>query len=388
MKFSALVALAMVLSVSARPDFRRARRADTELQNGQDAIAENNRFKTLTADSPCTHGDTACVNDKFAGCVDTKWVLQSCAAGLICASLPNSGALGTTLACTTAAERDSRIAATGANAANTGSKTNQNSNTNTGKSNTGSGTAKPSATPNATKGTGNGKTTQASTKFSATGKASAGNDNSDPQKSLTLAPGALQDYSSDGNADASAGQEPSITSTNNFINFCLEFPDKAKTNGQQVIEGSCNQTPMGVIAAQSKMPSAKFQSPANGATVPANTDLTIAVQMRNMELGHFTNPATSFHMAPQQVNAQGLIKGHSHVTVQKLSALGQTEPVDAQDFVFFKGLNDKGTNGVLSVVVPGGLPKGVYRAATINSSSNHQPALVAVAQRGSLDDMV
>ena len=186
---------------------------------------------------------------------------------------------------------------------------------------------------------------------------------------------------------ADAGQEPSQTSTNNFINFCLQFPNKAKTNGQQVLEGSCNQTPMGVIAAKALMPSAKFVNPKNGDTVKANQNFTVQLAISNLETGHFTNPDTTFHMAPQQVNAQGLIKGHSHVTIQQLDSLAQTTPADPTKFVFFKGLNSVAENGVLSVVVAGGLPAGTYRIATINSAANHQPALVAVAQRGALDDM-
>ncbi len=205
---------------------------------------------------------------------------------------------------------------------------------------------------------------------------------------MTIDPSNIFDkFASDGGADAAAGQEPSITSTNNFINFCVQFPGVAKTNGQQVVEGSCNQTPMGLIAAQAKMPSAKFQSPANGATVAANQDITIQVAIKNLETGHFTNPTTTFHMAPQQLNAQGLIKGHSHVVIEQLATLDQKTPTDPTKFVFFKGLNDKAQNGILTTTVPGGLPAGTYRIATINSSSNHQPALVAVAQRGALDDM-
>ncbi|KAI0752146.1 hypothetical protein C8Q74DRAFT_1442269 [Fomes fomentarius] len=223
--------------------------------------------------------------------------------------------------------------------------------------------------------------------------ANAGNGNNaaaggNAQTSLTIDPSNIFDkFASDGGADAAAGQEPSITSTNNFINFCVQFPGVAKTNGQQVIEGSCNQTPMGLIAAQAKMPSAKFQSPANGATVAANQDITIQVAINNLETGHFTNPTTTFHMAPQQLNAQGLIKGHSHVVIEQLTSLDQKTPTDPTKFVFFKGLNDKAQNGILTTTVPGGLPAGTYRIATINSSSNHQPALVAVAQRGALDDM-
>ncbi|KAJ3009572.1 hypothetical protein NUW54_g2739 [Trametes sanguinea] len=57
-------------------------------------------------------------------------------------------------------------------------------------------------------------------------------------------------------------------------------------------------------------------------------------------------------------------------------------------FAFFKGLNDPAKNGILSVEVAGGLPKGTYRLASINTAANHQPALVAIAQHGALDDMV
>ncbi|KAI0696401.1 hypothetical protein C8T65DRAFT_698424 [Cerioporus squamosus] len=218
-----------------------------------------------------------------------------------------------------------------------------------------------------------------------TGTGNAGT--SDAQTSLTIDPSNIFTFTQTGQETPTAGQEASLTSTNNFINFCLQFPDKQKTNGQQITDGSCNQTPMGVIAAQSKMPSAKFQNPVNGGTVAANQNFTIQLAIKNLETGHFTNPATTFHMAPQVVNAQGLIKGHSHVVIEKLTSLDQKEPTDPTAFVFFKGLNDVAQNGILSTVVDGGLPEGTYRIATINSSANHQPALVAVAQRGALDDM-
>lgn len=45
-------------------------------------------------------------------------------------------------------------------------------------------------------------------------------------------------------------------------------------------------------------------------------------------------------------------------------------------------------NGVLTADVTAGLPAGAYRLCSINSSSNHQPVIVAVAQHGSLDDCV
>ena len=203
---------------------------------------------------------------------------------------------------------------------------------------------------------------------------------------MTIDPSNIFDFSLTGQETPTAGQEASITSQNNFINFCLTT-GKTKTNGKQIVEGSCNQTPMGVIAAKALMPSSKFVFPANGGTVAANTNFTVRMAISNLETGHFTNPDTTFHMAPQQVNAQGLIKGHSHITIEQLSSLNQATPTDPTKFVFFKGLNGAAVNGELSVEVAGGLPAGTYRIASINSAANHQPALVAVAQRGALDDM-
>lgn len=42
------------------------------------------------------------------------------------------------------------------------------------------------------------------------------------------------------------------------INFCLTRSDLPLTNGAQVKTGSCNNVPLGVIAAQANMPSSKF----------------------------------------------------------------------------------------------------------------------------------
>ncbi len=186
-----------------------------------------------------------------------------------------------------------------------------------------------------------------------------------------------------------ANQVASLTSTNNFINFCATVPNLQITNGAQIKEGSCNPAPMGVIASISNMPSSKFVFPPNGATVPANTNFTIKMAINNLDTGFFVNAQANYFAAPQVVNAQGNIQGHSHVVVDKIPALDSTTPTDPlNDFVFFKGLNDKAVGGVLSVEVPGGLPVGTYRLASINAAANHQPALVAVAQHGSLDDMV
>ncbi|KAI0666871.1 hypothetical protein C8Q78DRAFT_427541 [Trametes maxima] len=360
MKF-AFVTLSMALAASASPSFIR-RAAFTE-QNGKDAIALNDKFKTLTESSPCQTGEDACIGDKFAQCVNGKFVATACAPGTICAALPLVNSAGTSITCTTAADRDARIAATGATAAATG------------------GNAAAGGT--AAAGTG------AAAGNNAASGAAAGTDNNDPQKSLTLVQSVIATgFANDGQQPPVTGQVASATSSNNFINFCATVPNLPITNGKQVQTGSCNPAPMGVIAATTNMPSSKFQNPKNGDKIAANKDFTIQMKIAHLETGHFTNAQANYFAAPQVVNAQGDIQGHSHVVVEKIDALDSVAVTDPSKFAFFKGLNNPATNGVLSVAVPGGLPAGVYRMASINAAANHQPALVAIAQHGSLDDMV
>ena len=71
-----------------------------------------------------------------------------------------------------------------------------------------------------------------------------------------------------------------------------------------------------------------------------------------------------------------------------MQALDQTTPTDPTRFAFFKGVNGAAQNGIVTADVTNGLPAGVYRLASINAAANHQPVVVAVAQHGSLDDMV
>jgi len=63
-----------------------------------------------------------------------------------------------------------------------------------------------------------------------------------------------------------------------------------------------------------------------------------------------------------------------------------SNPLDAEQFVFFKGINNAEKGGQLSVDVTGGLPTGFYRVCTLASASNHQSVLMPVAQRGAQDD--
>jgi len=117
--------------------------------------------------------------------------------------------------------------------------------------------------------------------------------------------------------------------------------------------------------------------------------------------------------SPQEVNTSGDVIGHSHLVIEALSGFGQTTPTDPKNFVFFKALNDRAVDGVLSTVITGGLSAGYYRISTIHTAANHQPStsnrghvpeqrrvllvLIAalesvvglpVAQRGAMGDMV
>ena len=225
----------------------------------------------------------------------------------------------------------------------------------------------------------------------ATAPANGGNNNAggDPQKSLTLDPRVIATgFANNGQDVPTAGQVASLTSTNNFINFCLTVPNLPITDGKQITTGSCNPAPIGAIPSTDNMPSAKFAFPANFGTIKANTAFTIKMNIQNLETGFFVNAQESYFAAPQQLNARGQIKGHSHVVIEQLESLQQTTPTDPTKFAFFKGLNAGAQGGVLTADVTNGLPAGVYKLSSINTAANHQPAIVAVAQHGSLDDAI
>ncbi|KAI1245790.1 Pathogenicity cluster 5 protein d [Eutypa lata] len=190
----------------------------------------------------------------------------------------------------------------------------------------------------------------------------------------------------DGTAQSDDPDEAaSLTDDANFINFCS---GQTITNGLQNEDGSCNPIPMGQIPSTQNMISGILISPAHNDDVNENEDFDVNVQYTNLDAGTFTNPDNTYYSAPQQINGNGQIIGHTHVTIQDLGgSLTPNTPPDASQFVFFKGINDAGNgNGLLTAAVTGGLPAGNYRVCTMVSSSNHQPVLMPVAQRGAQDD--
>ncbi|THV47229.1 hypothetical protein BGAL_0326g00080 [Botrytis galanthina] len=208
--------------------------------------------------------------------------------------------------------------------------------------------------------------------------------------SLTLAQNAIASGSfSDGLTEIGGNEgfeAASATSRNNFINFCA---GETLTNGLQIVTGSCNGIPMGQIPAKNKMMSSIITFPlAGSATIKSDTTFNITVQMSNITPGSFSNADSTYFSAPQQLDSSGVVIGHTHITVQDMgSSLNPTGTLDPTQFAFFKGINDAGNGqGLLSATVNGGLPAGNYRVCTMASSTNHQPAIMPVAQRGTADD--
>ncbi|KAH6706591.1 hypothetical protein BKA61DRAFT_527012 [Leptodontidium sp. MPI-SDFR-AT-0119] len=189
----------------------------------------------------------------------------------------------------------------------------------------------------------------------------------------------------DGQDVPTAGQAASATDAANFINFCK---GETLTNGLQVKAGSCNGIVMGKIPSTANMITGIITSPKPMEDLTPNQTFTVSVQTKGLAAGSFTNAQETYYSAPQDLDGSGKIIGHTHLTIQDLgNSLAPTQPPDPVSFVFFKGVNDAGNgNGLLSATVTGGLPAGNYRVCSMTSSSNHQPVLMPVAQRGAQDD--
>lgn len=142
----------------------------------------------------------------------------------------------------------------------------------------------------------------------------------------------------------------------------------------------------GDIPAKADMISSILTFPKNGDTIQAEQDFTITVQTQNLQAGAFTNADATYYSAPQQLNGQGQVIGHTHITVQDLgNSLNPSTPPDPTQFAFFKGINDAGNGkGLLSADVAGGLPAGNFRVCTLTSAQNHQPVIVRNKSRGSI----
>lgn len=324
-----VLGLSLLLSVDAGP---LAGRETLLLQNAQDAISLNAKFRTLGLTAPCTMGEVACVNDQLARCAQGQFELIPCNAGLVCRASPKINSPGTSIGCILEDEDAVHVLARSDHSS---------------------------------------RQTDAS------------------QTSLCLDASVLSTgFEVTGQTDPPTdGQVSSPTSSNNWINFCKTV-NKPLTNGTQIPGGSCNPAPIGVIPSTDNMPSAKFIFPPNFETLAKNKTFTVQIAIRNLDTGHFTNPDTTYLAAPQMLNGDGNVIGHAHVAIERITGFGQTTPTDPKTFVFYKGVNNPAANGVLSTDVTGGLPAGYYRASVLATGMNHQTVAAPMAQRGALDDMV
>ncbi|KAH9812127.1 hypothetical protein DFH28DRAFT_417756 [Melampsora americana] len=226
----------------------------------------------------------------------------------------------------------------------------------------------------------------------APGNTGAGDPN-DPQNSLDLSPRAIQEASKQDGKEKPE-QVPSLTSPNNFINFCISGAGKVGNavimNGVQTKKANtCNGIPMGMIPAPDKSPSLRFFSPKNMDTVPAKKTFTVSITVKNLEAGHFTAPLETYFNAPIFLNDAGLVVGHTHVVAQRVESMSATAILEPLKFAFFKGI-DTGADkdGRIHAEVKDGLEKGVYRFSTMTGGANHQPIALAIAQHDSIDDMI
>ncbi|GAB1320926.1 hypothetical protein MFIFM68171_11136 [Madurella fahalii] len=211
-----------------------------------------------------------------------------------------------------------------------------------------------------------------------------------PKPSATcIAPDALQTGSlytglEEGTVGIRPGLSESATDEANFVNFCA---GRTLTNGQQNRNGSCNGIPMGRIPSANNMISMIITSPQPGDRFKPMTTFFVKIQTRNLRAGFLANPSTNYYSAPQDLDENGDVIGHVHVTIQEIGSLKALVAPDPTQFAFFKGVDDAGDGkGALKAEVSGGLPVGVYRVCTMVAARNHQPPIMPIAQRGPQDD--
>jgi hypothetical protein len=209
----------------------------------------------------------------------------------------------------------------------------------------------------------------------------------DDQSSLTLLSSVVASgFANNGLDTATSGHSASLTSTNNFINFCATTT-LPLTSGTQVRTGFCNPAPMGVLPAATLMPSSKFTYPRNGDILAPNAPLTVGLAVTNFATGNFANEETSFMAAPQQLDSSGRILGHPFIVFEQFSP-GELDTTDPTTFTLFKGIQSPADSTGVVTTTLAGLPTGFYRVTSMLATANGQPLLLPVIQHGAVDDTI
>jgi len=182
--------------------------------------------------------------------------------------------------------------------------------------------------------------------------------------------------------------------------YCSQFKsgkrkgELGQADGTQILTGICSNTPQGEIPTVDNMPSTLITSPSDGQKIKQNKPFTVKVLTQNFQTGFFSNATNQYNVFPQELNKNGHIQGHQHVSIQFLGKNKRSVKIpNATVFAFFKGLNElgevKGALSLLTADVSIGLPqKGIYRCCTLIASFSHQCPVLPKAQRGASDDCV
>ncbi|KAI9139433.1 hypothetical protein BKA69DRAFT_1085432 [Paraphysoderma sedebokerense] len=155
----------------------------------------------------------------------------------------------------------------------------------------------------------------------------------------------------------------------------------------------------GALPALDKMVSTVITSPPSGARITSGkihpNGISFTIVSTNMEFGHTDDPATQYQSKGQILNEKGLIKGHSHLVIQRLSNSESPPSPLEKDLVFFQSLGREhqpsSVDGeTLRVVAKKELftVPGIYRACTITTSSANTPVIMPIERRGPQDDCI
>lgn len=151
---------------------------------------------------------------------------------------------------------------------------------------------------------------------------------------------------------------------------------------------------MGEVPAVSNMPTVSITSPQMCEDIQEGEAFKVVANYKNIALGSFTDPKSTFYDAPTRLTEQGEVIGHTHIACQLMSAnsFNPENPPDAEKPDFFKGIDDPGEteNGITTVeatVEAGELAQGAgcYRCCTMTGGANHQALGMPIAQRGTQD---
>lgn len=183
------------------------------------------------------------------------------------------------------------------------------------------------------------------------------------------------------NSEDSDLQTPSLTSTNNFINFCV---GSGIINGEPTGQESCNPAPMGAIPSKQNLPGTRFTSPRNGAVFVEDESIPVVINTTNLAFGNMVNPQLNFLAAPQQLNADGVVIGHYHLVVDSMESFDQLSPTNPAVPALFVELGTE--TQPLSTNIT--LPAGFYRITASPHAANHQPVIVSIEQHSSFNDVV